>query len=512
MRARVDSLDIGVGALRALMKAPLPWQRIQNLPVVFYLGPGRFIAHGSGTGAVFISMFHVRSGGAPYLHEASHELLAPQPPFYDYEYADSAQGARAMKQLPLWLFEGLPDVLAQLVTAQTGLREGDVFSIGGLARVDSTCAARIKNSSRGAEVLASVGRSADLAALFTTDRPQVAPVFYACSQSLTKYFVDQMGVENVISLFPAFKARNWEQQVAIFAKRNVETLRSEWLTRLGLSAPITPWADDPSRVEWLRLNGRSLSGRHVVVWAPNDSLSDSELRGLVDSLDIGVAALRVLMKAPLPWQRIQNRAVVYYLAANRFIAHASGTGAVFISMYHVRAGQAPYLHEAVHELLVPPPPFWAEEYADSLEGANAERQMPIWLVEGLADVLALKVARQRGLHEGDVLNIGGLERADSTCAARIRSSPRGAEVLAAVGRTGDLTAPPTDRPQIVPAFYTCSQSLTKYIVEQIGVANSIALFPAIKSDTWRRSVARFARRPMETLRFEWLKRLGLAGL
>jgi hypothetical protein len=85
-------------------------------------------------------------------------------------------------------------------------------------------------------------------------------------------------------------------------------------------------------------------------------------------------------------------------------------------------------------------------------------------------------------------------------------------VLAAVGRTADLAAlMTTDRPQVAPIFYACSQSLTKYLVEQIGVANAVALFPAIKTHTWERDVAEKARRPMETLRGEWLKRLGLDG-
>ncbi len=233
----VDTLDIGVSALRSLMKAPLPWQRIQNRPVVFYLGPGRFISHASGAGAVFVSMFIVRARRAPFLHEASHELLTPERPFYREEYADTAQGRRAEEQMPVWLIDGLADVLAQTVAADKGLHEGDVFSIGGPARVDSTCAARVRGTPRGAEVLAAVGRSVDLGALGTTDRPQVAPTFYACSQSLTKYFVDQMGIANVIALFPAFKARNWEQRVAEFAGRPAESLRLEWIKRLGLPSP-----------------------------------------------------------------------------------------------------------------------------------------------------------------------------------------------------------------------------------------------------------------------------------
>lgn len=276
--------------------------------------------------------------------------------------------------------------------------------------------------------------------------------------------------------------------------------------------PISPWAEDSSRVEWLRKNGRSLAGRHVLVWAPNDSLSDAALRGLVDTLEIGVGALRSLMRAPLPWQRIQNRPVVFYLGPGRFISHGSGSGAVFISVSRVRDRLAPLLHEASHELLVPEPPFYREEYADSAQGRRAEEQLPIWLFEGLPDVLAQKVAAETGVPEGDIFSIGGLARVDSTCAARIKSSARGAEILASVGRNVYLSAlMTTDRPQVAPVFYACSQSLTKYFVDQMGMANVIALFPAMKAGNWEQRVQELAGRRVEILRSEWLKRLGLSA-
>lgn len=94
-----------------------------------------------------------------------------------------------------------------------------------------------KGCPRGAEVLGSVGRTVDPAPLFTTDRPQVAPVFYACSQSLTRYLVDQIGIDNTVALFPAFKSATWEREVTAKAGRPVETLRSEWLKRIGLASP-----------------------------------------------------------------------------------------------------------------------------------------------------------------------------------------------------------------------------------------------------------------------------------
>ena len=71
-------------------------------------------------------------GTAPFLHEASHELLAPLPPYSPDEYPDSAAEQRAASEFPFWLSEGFADYLAQVVAAGAGCREGDVFEIGGL--------------------------------------------------------------------------------------------------------------------------------------------------------------------------------------------------------------------------------------------------------------------------------------------------------------------------------------------------------------------------------------------
>jgi hypothetical protein len=43
----------------------------------------------------------------------------------------------------------------------------------------------------------------------------------------------------------------------------------------------------------------------------------------------------------------------------------------------------------------------------------------------------------------------------------------------------------------------------------MGVANVVALFPALKEGTWERRVAELAGRPVERLRSEWIRRIGL---
>jgi hypothetical protein len=237
LRGFVDSLSTGVRALRQLMGGTLAWQRLGQRPITFYLSPGRFVSHASGDGKVFISLAVLRRGVAPFLHEAAHELLAPTGVYFPDEYPDSAAVARAEALFPIWLNEGFPDYLAQVTARNTGFREGDVFAIGGLARVDSVCAARLAGSAQRDAILDKIGRGGRLAALATTDRPVVAPVYYACSQSFTKSLVDRVGVGQVVALFPEIPKGTWQRRLESTTRAPLDSLRREWLARVTSRAP-----------------------------------------------------------------------------------------------------------------------------------------------------------------------------------------------------------------------------------------------------------------------------------
>ena len=239
LRVFVDSLSTGVRALRQLMGGTLALQRLGPRPVTFYLSPGRFVSHASGDGSVFISLGVLRRGVAPFLHEAAHELLAPTGDFFPDEYGDSSAVARAEALFPFWLNEGLPDYLAQLTAQQTGFREGDVFAIGGLGKVDSVCAARLASTlpPHRDEILDKIGRGGRLAALATTDRPVIAPVYYACSQSFTKSLVERVGVRAVVELFPEIPKGTWRRRLEAAAGGPLESLRRDWLARVTARPP-----------------------------------------------------------------------------------------------------------------------------------------------------------------------------------------------------------------------------------------------------------------------------------
>jgi hypothetical protein len=278
-------------------------------------------------------------------------------------------------------------------------------------------------------------------------------------------------------------------------------------------APATAinWtAADKANVEWLAAHGRRVARSQVIVWAPADSIAESWQNALADTLDRGVAELRRLIGGILPWQRIGARPVTYYLSPGRFISHATGEDGVFIANMLVLAGRAPYLHEAAHELLAPKPPYWADEFSDTVVGRRLMNGYPLWLIEGFASVLAYTAASTAGVHEGDIFNVGGLEKMDATCVERVAANQWRDDILRVVGGRGRVEALfTTDRPKVAPTFYPCSESMSRFLVEAIGLERVVALFPLIPQETWPRAIERGAGVPLDSLQSRWRRKIGI---
>jgi hypothetical protein len=269
-------------------------------------------------------------------------------------------------------------------------------------------------------------------------------------------------------------------------------------------------ATDSANVALLQSEGRRMAGRQVVVWALPGEMTEAWQQALVDSLDRGVTELRRMMGAPLPWQRIGERPVQFYLVPERVISHASGKDVVFVSMSRVRDGRAPYLHEAGHELLAPPAPFFYDEQPDTVTAEATFQAMPYWLMEGLPDFMAQLAATAGGTREGDVFAIGGPAKADSTCAARLADNPFRTALLRTLGGSGAVDQLfTTDRMKVAPAFYACSQSLSKFVVALVGMPRAVELFPAIKRGDWPERLENMAGMSLDSLRGRWQARLGI---
>jgi hypothetical protein len=226
--ALLERLDKGIAELRALVGRH-SWQVVGDEKISYYVCDERFVAHASGRAAVFIPLARLRDNRAPYLHEAGHELLAtvsqPVSP-------DPARVERIRASRPLWLTEGLADNVAQTAASRAGVVEGDVFDLGGLAGVDAACRTRLVGP-RGAEVLWFIGALGAPAALFTTERGEVAPIFYACGTSFTKFVVSRIGLPQTIALMPLVQTGGVLPRIEELARKPMDALRIEWAQSIG---------------------------------------------------------------------------------------------------------------------------------------------------------------------------------------------------------------------------------------------------------------------------------------
>jgi hypothetical protein len=233
--ALLERLDKGIQELRDVVGRH-PWQGIGEQKITYYVCDERFVAHATGRAAVFIPLVRLQDGRAPYLHEAGHELLStgvpPGPP-------DPERVARVRALRPLWLTEGLADYVAQTAATRAGVAEGDVFDIGGLTGADAACRDRLAGP-RGGEVLAFIGTTGGPPALFTTDRMQVAPTFYACGTSFTKFVVGRIGLPATIALMPLIGANGVAARIEELTGVSIDTLRQQWRTAIGTKRAERP--------------------------------------------------------------------------------------------------------------------------------------------------------------------------------------------------------------------------------------------------------------------------------
>ncbi len=218
-------LDPAIAALWARVGTH-DWQAVPKGRITFYLSDDSFVSHASGRGAVFVPMARVIDGRAPYLHEATHELLAstrmdPAP----------AAGTPPVRR-PLWLTEGLPDYVAQLVATEIGMTEEGPFASGGLNGADRVCAERARTAD-GATMLPFVAGPGRPDVLFTTERARFAPTFYTCALSFTKFLASRAALEPLVALFGVPPSETLTRLDALGGVP-LAGHRSAWLAAIGL--------------------------------------------------------------------------------------------------------------------------------------------------------------------------------------------------------------------------------------------------------------------------------------
>ena len=170
---------------------------------------------------VFLALSRVKSGDAPYLHEAVHHLV--------FRYAKSRASS-----VHMWLLEGFPNFVQGEIAERAGRgREG--WMIVGNQRVDAE-AHKIMATPVGRGLVSFVGRTGAPPNL-ETEREEVARPYYVLAQSFTKHLVDTISLRPFATkLIPLMlNSARFEAMVYELTGKTVEQLRLEWLGEITRS-------------------------------------------------------------------------------------------------------------------------------------------------------------------------------------------------------------------------------------------------------------------------------------
>jgi hypothetical protein len=170
----------------------------------------------------FLSGSRVKSGAAPYLHEAAHHFVFRYTRFFS-------------APVPLWIVEGFASYVEDEVSEIFGGIPGRVFTKTGNRGVDAE-AREVLTTSFGRDVLPFIGRAGtpkDIVA----DREHVGRSFYVLAQSFTKYLVRTIGIKPFATSFLPVMADldRLDLQLRQTTGRSLEQLRTDWLAQLQAS-------------------------------------------------------------------------------------------------------------------------------------------------------------------------------------------------------------------------------------------------------------------------------------
>jgi hypothetical protein len=250
-------------------------------------------------------------------------------------------------------------------------------------------------------------------------------------------------------------------------------------------------AEDAERIARLTAGGVRIERGAVTAWFSSGAMTAEEMQGVVERLVTGVAAIESFVRTPRRWQTSRQRGVTYFFDdAPFFIPHATINRQVLVPVSRLRDGKAPLLHETTHALLTPP------------QG----RRPLAWLTEGIAAYVAKSVSAEKGMKEGDALDIGAITELDAKCATGL-SSELGPSILPFIGSPANLQALYAMEPalEVRQVFYGCSASFTKYLVRQFGIERIVDLLP--ESDPHRK-LEDMSRLKMADLRSRWTATFG----
>lgn len=262
---------------------------------------------------------------------------------------------------------------------------------------------------------------------------------------------------------------------------------------------------DSIHIVSLITNGIEIKRNRVVCWFPNDSLTIERMNGIADTINTGIAAVEKLIGSPLAWQaHPHNQPYIFYFRRDSIISHASMAGFVSISFWRIKEGKAPWLHEAVHEILYAKENKWfSKEISDSFYYKNITQ----WLYEGIADYISQQVSSLNNLPVYDVFSGVINPDSDSLFVENMKTA-NSQYILSFIGIKGvmpELSS--ANRRLYAPGFYHGSCSFVKFIADRYGVELLLKAISTYNKE--QETIERTTGLSMKELKKEWLRKLNL---
>ena len=230
MREIADTMSIGITAVEKFIKAPLPWQIFPITTVyTFYFRDEFFISHASLAGFVSVPFWRIKTGKSPWLHEILHDMLFNKGG--NWWQKDLAE-EYFMKNMPLWISEGLPDYISLEVSRQNKLPRFDVFSFSNSLNVDSMFLQDMK-SEKSEYIISYIGGRGVIPELSSKDRQQYAPCFYHGSCSFVQFIANRYGLEVLLNAISSFQKEH--DVIETQTGKSISELKKDWLQQLNAS-------------------------------------------------------------------------------------------------------------------------------------------------------------------------------------------------------------------------------------------------------------------------------------
>ncbi len=291
---------------------------------------------------------------------------------------------------------------------------------------------------------------------------------------------------------------------AIFILTSLVCIKAQGQIPQFYRAPFIQPGDSTNIIQLIK-NGVQRNKKNVIAWFPKDSLSDSRMDEILDTLSIGVIAAERIIKVPQKWQVHQKgMPYTFYFRLDSLVSRSSGAGFVSIPFWRIKQGKAPWLHEVIHEMLNTKNGNWTN---DTITQEIAVTNIPLWLSEGVPEYISLTVSQKYKLPLFDVQTKSFLTNKDSVCKEDLKGKLADS-ILSYIGKKGVLIPLfGKERKLYAPTFYHCSCSFVKYLAQQYGIdplVVSLAAYPREIEELGKRIQS-----SLDDLKKAWLTKINL---